>query len=279
MDQTAASLLRGSSSLSSYAENAEEPGQEVPWVRSVTLRFYGELNDLLLPSQRGRAFVRAVAGPARVKDAMEASGVPHVEVDLIVRSGVTVGFEDRLKDGDRLAFYPALDLLHPDPECRLRPSPPTPVRFVADAHLRRLARILRLLGFDTLHNSRSSGEDAVGSAVRDARILLSRNRQLLRDRRLVWGRWIRSMDPLAQARETLQCFHLRSAVCSYTRCTICNGLLAAVDKSTIEERVPPRTAAWLDAYVTCTNCGRIYWHGTHAGSLERLIGFVTDEAN
>jgi len=240
-------------------------------VSEATFRFYAELNDFLPPERRGRDFTYRFLGRPAVKDAIEALGVPHVEVDLILVNGESVPFSFRLRDGDRVAVYPMFESLDISPLTRLRPSPLRQPTFVADVHLRKLARILRLLGFDVRFDPEAEDRLLVEISVREGRILLTRDRHLLKHGALTRGYWVRAEQPVQQAREVIRRFDLLGLVRPFSRCLECGGRLAQVKKEDVIERIPPRTAAWLEEYVMCQRCGKLYWRGTHYGRLRNLV--------
>jgi hypothetical protein len=110
---------------------------------AATFRFYAELNDFLPVGDRQRDVVRTFLGGPSVKDQIEACGVPHTEVDLILVNGCSVGFDHRLGDGDRVSVYPVFEALDVTMVVHLRPRPLREPRFVLDVHLGKLARRLR----------------------------------------------------------------------------------------------------------------------------------------
>lgn len=239
-------------------------------------RFYGELNDFLPPERRQVEIPYPVQGTPAVKDAIEALGVPHVEVDLILVNGESVGFEHRLKPEDRVAVYPVWESLDITPVVRLRDRPLRKTAFVADVHLGKLARLLRLLGFDALHSHGYRDQEIVAISVREGRILLTRDRQLLKHSAVTHGYWIRSNRPLDQAREVVGRFDLVAQVQPFTRCLACNGLLQPVRKEQVLDQIPPRVALWREDYFRCSGCGKLYWQGTHypklAEAITRILG-------
>jgi Mut7-C ubiquitin/Mut7-C RNAse domain len=119
---------------------------------TVQFRFYEELNDHLPIARRKCGFAHAFDGAPAIKDVIEALGVPHTEIDLILVDGKSVRFSHRLRGGERVAVYPMFERFDIRPLHRLRPRPLRRTRFVADVHLGKLARSLRLLGFDTLRS-------------------------------------------------------------------------------------------------------------------------------
>jgi uncharacterized protein with PIN domain len=236
-----------------------------------TFRFYAELNDFLPADRRKTEIPYRFHVSPTVKDAIESLGVPHVEVDLILVDGESVGFDRRLEDGDRVSVYPVFESLDIAPVVRLRDAPLRRTGFVADVHLRRLVRLLRLLGFDVLHSNDFGDEELVEISAGDGRILLTRDRQLLKHGRVTHGYWVRSTDPIEQAREVVRRFDLAGDTRPFSRCTACNGRLESVAKKDVVERIPPKTARWLDEYVRCDECGKLYWRGTHFERLEGLV--------
>jgi uncharacterized protein with PIN domain len=239
-----------------------------------TFRFYAELNDFL-PAGRRKVEIpyRFHVSPA-VKDAIEALGVPHVEADLILVNGTSVGFEHRLANGDRVSVYPVFESLDIGPVVRLREGPLRRIAFVADVHLRRLARFLRLLGLDVLHSNDYDDAKLVEISADQGRILLTRDRQILKHGRVTHGYWVRSTDPIEQAREVVRRFDVAGRVRPFSRCLTCNGRLEAVEKKVVAAEIPPKTARWLDEYVRCGACGKLYWRGTHFEPLEGLVGRI-----
>lgn len=237
-----------------------------------TFRFYQELNDFLPLDRRGAQDVPfSFVVPPTVKDAIESLGVPHVEVDLIVVDGQSVDFDRRLHDGDRVAVYPVFEGIDLSPIVCLRPAPLRRTAFIADVHLRKLARLLRLLGFDTVHSNDYGDAEIAARSLEEGRTILTRDRQLLKRGTVTHGYWVRSVDPVEQAREVVRRFDLARNVEPLTRCPVCNGALRPVEKAAVLDRIPPKTAAWLDEYRECESCGKLYWHGTHAERLESLV--------
>ncbi len=237
-------------------------------------RFYAELNDFLPVEQRQTTIPYTFQGSPTVKDAIEALGVPHVEVELILVNGESVDFGHHLQDGDRVSVYPVWESLDIGPVVRLRERPLRQVAFVADVHLGKLARLLRLLGFDTVHANHYSDEELVAISAHEHRILLTRDRELLKRSAITHGYWVRSTQPLEQAREVVERFDLRAAVRPFTRCVACNGLLAPVRKEDVLLQIPPRVARWREEFYRCQACGKVYWQGTHFPHLERCVASI-----
>ncbi len=241
---------------------------------TATFRFYGELNDFLAPRRRGVPFERRFDGRPAVKDAIEALGVPHPEVDLVLVNSRPVPLSHRLADGDRVSVYPAFRSIELDPTDRVGPPPPGEPRFVLDGHLGRLAAYLRMLGFDTWY--RNDVDDNLLAAIsRDEnRILLTRDRALLRRSAVDRGRFVRSDQPREQLREIVERFGLGPPAAPFTRCIRCNGRLAPVSREEVLDRLQPLTRRYYDLFARCPDCDAIYWHGSHRTRMERLVASV-----
>lgn len=238
-------------------------------------RFYGELNDLLPPARRGAAFLHRFDGAPAVKDAIEALGVPHPEVDLVLAGGEPVDFAWRLRDGARVSVYPRFAAIDVGGVTRVRPPPlPGPPRFALDAHLGRLARHLRTLGVDATWTRDVRDEELARAAAAEGRVVLTRDVGLLERSAVVHGRWLRETDPARQLAEVVRRFGLARAVAPFTRCLCCNTPLAAVDDERVLRRVPPRVRERHGTFRSCPSCGRVYWAGSHARRMERLVDDV-----
>lgn len=236
-----------------------------------TFRFYAELNDLLPAERRGVAFEHAFTGRPAVKDAIEALGVPHGEVDLLLADGEPVDLAWRLRDGARVSVYPVFEALDLGPIARLRPAPLREVRFVLDGHLGRLARHLRMLGFDARWRADAPDDELAAVSVAERRVLLTRDRGLLMRRAVTHGVLIRATDPLRQLAEVVERLDLRRALAPFTRCLRCNAPLEEVAKDEVAPSLPPRVRERHDAFRRCPGCGRVYWAGTHHRRMEQLI--------
>ncbi|QHI69441.1 Mut7-C RNAse domain-containing protein [Tichowtungia aerotolerans] len=234
-------------------------------------RFYEELNDFLPPDQRKEAVNYSFNGCPAIKDPIEAMGVPHTEVELIIVNGESVGFEYRLRVGDRVAVYPVCESLDVLPLVRLRPEPLRRTAFVLDVHLGKLARILRLLGFDVLYRNDFNDEEIIRISLAEHRIILTRDRPMLFNKIITHAHWLHSTDAEEQAVEVLQRFDLFGRVQMFHRCPVCNGFVQPVEKEHVLDRLEPLTKKYYDLFFKCSDCGKIYWQGTHYDRiLQRL---------
>ncbi len=243
---------------------------------SAEFRFYEELNDFLPPERRRAAFRYSVAGTRSVKDAIESIGVPHTEVDLILVDGKSVGFERVLRGGERVAVYPVFERLDIAPLQHLRPLPLREPRFVLDTHLGKLARHLRMAGFDCLYRNDYRDSELINAALAERRIILTRDKGLLKQRLVTHGCFVRATESEEQLREVLRALQLEARLRPFTRCRECNAELREVPKAEVLARLPEKVRAAYERFQLCPGCGRIYWEGTHYARLRRLLAPAAD---
>ncbi len=238
---------------------------------TATIRLYAELNDLVPTDRRQRDLPYRFDVAPTVKDALEALGVPHTEIDLVLADGEPVGFGHRLADGERIAAYPRFARLDVAADSLVRPPPLPEARFVADGHVAALARFLRLLGFDSLCDPAWDDERLAQLSAGEERILLTRDRGLLKRGTVVHGLLVRADDPDEQLVEVVRALDLAAAARPFTRCMACNGVLAEVAKDDVAGLVGAESFAAFDRFRRCGSCGRVFWEGSHADRLRALV--------
>lgn len=238
---------------------------------TATFRFYEELNDFLARPLRRRAFSCECARSATTKHMIEALGVPHTEVELILVNGESAGFDRVLADGDRVAVYPKFESFDVTPLLRVRERPLRTIRFVADAHLGGLAQLLRLAGFDTLYDNHFADSEIEALASAEGRIVLTRDRELLKRRTITHGCYVRALKPQAQMREIVDRLDLAASVRAFRLCLQCNAPLRRIEKAEAIGRAPEGVLARHAQFVTCDVCRRVFWEGTHWKRMRTLI--------
>ena len=206
-----------------------------------------------------------------VKDAIESAGVPHTEVDLILVDGVSVGFDHLLTGGERVAVYPMFEALDVSPLVRLRPRPLRDPRFVADVHLGKLARHLRMAGFDTVWSNAWDDDRIVRESLEGRRTILTRDKAMLRRREVERGYFVRATESEAQLAEVLRALQLEGLVAPFTRCRECNTELEPVDKAQVADGLPEKVRGFYETFKRCPGCGRIYWEGTHFARMRGIF--------
>jgi len=238
---------------------------------SVQFRFYEELNDFLPREKRKTAFTFYYKGNPSIKDSIEAAGVPHTEVDLIVVNGESVGFDYHLRDGDYIAVYPVFEGIDISPIVKLRAEPLRRSSFVCDVHLGKCAALLRMLGFDTIYRNDYDDSAIVHISVKQGRIILTRDRRMLHIRDVTHGYCVRSQKPAEQAGEVIRRFDLHKQIKPFIRCMACNGIIKPVEKQDILTQLEPKTARYYNEFYRCESCNRVYWKGSHYEAMKNTL--------
>lgn len=226
-----------------------------------------QLADLVAPrwlpektSAEGWACIsRQLISPTTVKDLLEAVGIPHCEIGRVYGPEGVLGLDHLLN------YETSLNVVAIDPYSLSQP------RFICDQHLGALARLLRMMGFNTTWQNHWLEAEVARRALNEDRVVLSRNRGLLKRKALTRAMLIRSDQGDAQAREVLRRFQLTQKIEMFGRCTACNGQMDSVAKADVWDLIPPRTRAWLDEYWQCQDCGQLYWEGTHVLAIRKRI--------
>jgi len=234
-------------------------------------RFYEELNDFLPVECRRRPITIELDRGRSVKDAIESAGVPHPEVDLILVDGESVGFDHVLRGGERVAVYPVFERLDITPLVHLRPAPLRDPRFVLDSHLGKLARHLRLAGFDALWDKDYVDEEIVRLSLAEKRIILTRDLGLLKRGAVERGYFVRSTDSEIQLAEVVRSLQLERLLRPFSRCRECNVELSEAPKASVSDRIPELVREHYARFKLCTACGRVYWEGTHYARLKQML--------
>jgi hypothetical protein len=157
------------------------------------------------------------------------------------------------------------------PLLRVRDTPLREPRFVADAHLGGLARMLRMLGFDTLYDNHFHDDEIVAICEHDGRIVLTRDRELLKRRTVSHGCYVHALKTEAQLREVIERLDLVRSAKPLTLCLHCNAPLRPIDKASVLDRLPPKVREHYQRFSTCDACGRVYWEGSHWRNMQHLL--------
>lgn len=242
--------------------------------KTATFTFYGSLNYFPALSGSESEVEFKFTGTPAIKDAIEAMGVPHPEVDVILINNLPVAFYYPLKNKDKVEVYPAAAGIQWPENFSLMAKHPAPARFVLDVHLGRLARALRMLGFDTLYENDYSDKAIAQLAEAEERVVLTRDVGLLKQKTIQWGYWLRSQHLEEQLAEVINHFKLKTKLSPFTRCIACNGNIAEVPKADVVAQLPPKTKLYFNEIYQCDRCKRVYWKGSH---YERMQRFIEDQ--
>lgn len=239
--------------------------------RTALFRFYEELNDFLPKELTKTAFAFSFIRNPSIKDTIEAIGVPQAEIDLILVDGVSVGFNYQMHGGEYVSVYPVFESLDISHLVHLRTKPLRETKFIVDVNLGKLAQKLRLLGFDTLYRNDFADAEIVELSLRQKRIILTRDKGVLKYSAVTHGYWVRSDNPVEQIAEVVNRFQLEYILRPFTRCSVCNDLLHQVEKTQIQHRVPSDTLKYFDVFMECSSCKKLYWQGSH---YERICQWI-----
>lgn len=242
--------------------------------RTVSFRFYEELNDFLPKEKRKKTFSYNFRYNQSVKDAIEALGIPHAEVDLILVNGNSVDFSYILKNGDYVSVYPVFESLDISLVSRLRNAPLRQVKFILDVHLGKLCKYLRILGFDTYYRNDLEDSEIVSISVNENRIILTRDIGILKNGKVTHGYWVRSQNSRQQLWEVIHRFDLENILQPFYRCISCNGLIHPVEKEKIEHLLRENTKRFFTDFYQCNACGKVYWEGTHYENMQEFVNNI-----
>ena len=147
----------------------------------------------------------------------------------------------------------------------------TDTKFIADVMVGKLARWLRVLGFDVAYSNQYEDDEIVRIAGAENRIILTRDTGLAARRHNSQCLFIESGNYQEQIQQVLRSLDLKDFNV-FSRCLECNTPLENVDKEAVFEKIPPYVYLTQDRFAMCPSCGRIYWHGTHAEKMLKQIG-------
>ena len=236
-----------------------------------SFRFYEELNDFLPRARRKSRFAHHFKEKASIKDMIESLGVPHTEVDLILVNDESVDFNCIVQDGDRISVYPVFESFNIKQVSKVRPEPLRETRFILDVHLGKLARTLRMLGFDAEFRSNYTPDEIISISLSEKRIILSKSRNLLKRKEITHGYCLGSSDPETQANLVLKRFDLGEDIEPFTRCMECNTLLESVSGGQVAEQVPQDVLDIQDEFKICRECEKVYWRGSHFQKMKERV--------
>lgn len=200
-------------------------------------------------------------GSSTLGHVVESLGIPLTEAGPLLVDGSPAPVTRVPAGGESVEVRP-----RPRPQA----VPGAPLRFLLDVHLGTLARRLRLLGVDAAYESVDIGDPALAKlSAAERRVLLSRDRGLLRRREIWAGAYVYSDKPDDQLRDILERF--APVLAPWTRCTACNGGLGPADKDAVREQLRQGTRQGYDVFAQCTACGRVYWRGAHHARLAAIV--------
>ena len=236
----------------------------------VVLTFYGELTGLFPDRSQDPVRRTVMCGRRSVKDLIESLGIPHPELGIIEWGGTEISHEQIIENDGSLHVHPFSSPM----SWSVREGGRVVFRFICDVHLGKLARRLRLLGFDAAYRSDWADSELANVSVVEKKILLTRDRHLLMRKDVVRGLLLRNMVPDEQVVEILIRLRLVDHCKPFTRCLACNGMLALVARNgtkDVADVVPPKVRRHFSEYHCCNSCRRMFWKGSHHRRLQERI--------
>jgi len=245
----------------------------------VLIQFERQFEFFLTKDKAGNRFEYVLTRKASVKDIIESFGVPHTEIGRIYFNQQAIDFSYILSSEGVLRVYAIpvpFNVFNPSV---LRPDPITHMTFVADVNVIRLGRLLILLGFDVAYSSFYSDSEIADIAEAENRIVLSRDTDLLKRKKIVFAKRVKADLPYDQLVEVVDFFGLHNLISFFSRCTTCNVKLLAVAKKDVIHLLEPKTKQYFDTFFQCPLCNSVFWRGSHYDNIQKKmasIGVSTD---
>jgi uncharacterized protein with PIN domain len=232
----------------------------------VFIKFLDEMNMILPAKKRGISSI-TLQGRRTIKDLIESLGVPHTEVGYVTVNNLDADLNYILRPGDKITVYPVL-LKSTSRKDKSKQR----LKFLCDVHLWKLARHLRILGFDVGFDKDLDDRRLADISASEHRILLTRDRRLLMRKKITSGLLIKHLDIDKQISEVMNRFDLKNQCNPFSRCPQCNGKLKKInpkDRTTqdIMAQIPAKVRQWCRQFNRCQTCGKLYWKGTHYDKL------------
>lgn len=237
----------------------------------IKIRFYEELNYFIEKKYKKKEIECEYKKNSTVKKIIEDFGVPHSEVDLILVNGISTDFNYKVKDKDRISVYPAFESFDIKEESRVRQEPLRRTNFILDVHLGKLARYLRICGFDTLYRNDYKDEEIVEISKKEKRIILTRDKGLLKRKKVTHGYYVKKQNIKEQIEEIIKRFQLEKILKILSICPVCNSKIENIKKQDIKNKVPEYIYKTKNDFKYCPNCEKVYWKGTHWKNINQVL--------
>lgn len=237
---------------------------------AIIVHFFGDLPSLLPLKKRAKMVSVPWIGKRSVRDLVQSLQIPHTEIGKIKVNGKLKDDSFILTENDTVEVYPG-DTSYSHSH---RDVPPI---FLCDVHLWKLARRLRLLGFDSAFEPQWDDATLAMISQREKRILLTRDRGLLKRSAVERGLLVRNTDPEEQVKEILQRLNISPFIKPFTRCLMCNGHLEPADitstffRENLKSGIPAQILERFQKFHYCIQCEKVFWEGSHHKRLSLLI--------
>lgn len=237
----------------------------------VEFYFFGNLNDFLSEEKKNKNFIHVFKGRASIKNLIESIGVPHTEVAFITVNKKRVNFNYLVKDNDIIAIYPFNYGIYFFINKIVSFFKSKNLKFILDVHLGKLAKYLRLCGFDVLYNFKWNDNEIIEKSIKENRIILTHDKGLLMNKKVIKGYFVRSLDPEEQLVEIIQRFLLLRKIKLFSRCLDCNNKLKRISRKEVIGKVERFIYEKYRKFFYCEVCNKIYWKGPHYKNMKCFI--------
>ncbi len=239
------------------------------------LNFANSLRGMLCTCKDTGIITYPLTRRASIKDIIESLGVPHTEIGKISLAGNELGFDYIPENTTSIEIEPISDKTPVTSPTRLRPVSFDEHKFLIDDNVLKLGRNLRMIGFDSVNVINGEPGLIIEQAAKERRIVLSRNRDLLKMKAIYHGQLLRSENHIEQTAEVVRRYDLYSQIRPFSRCLSCNGTLRVVDKNAILHLLEPLTKKYYSTFKQCEDCKKVYWKGSHHEKMMRLISSIS----
>jgi len=238
------------------------------------IEFDKPLDYFLTKPENGRQFEHTLNRKASVKDVIESFGIPHTEVGHIFFNDTEIDFSFIPSSSGLLNVQSIKAPFNVMSPTFLRPFPLEQIKFLADVNVIKLGRLLIIMGFDVSYSPLLSDHEIANIAEKEARIILTRDTQLLKRKKVIFAKRIKSDYPYEQLIETIRFFGLEKQICFFSRCTKCNLKLVSVSKEKVVNLLEPKTKKFFDIFLQCPQCNNVFWKGSHFENIKKKISSI-----
>lgn len=146
------------------------------------------------------------------------------------------------------------------------------MKFIADEMLGRLAKWLRMLGYDTVYKTPTSDSSLVNQAFREQRIILTRDTRLVERKYIPRYILVKSDDYNEQLKQIIKESGLvPDPKLFFSRCLLCNTEIESISKDLVKKKVPPYVYKTEKSFLRCPRCDKAYWAGTHVEMAKKKL--------
>lgn len=236
----------------------------------ITLTLHGDLSHLLRKEQTA-VLQYPLTRRASIKDIIESLGIPHTEIGAIHLNAFSATFNFIPEGGEHFHLYPFAHTTIQALPTELWPEKWKFQTFMVDVNALKVMRNLRMAGFDAVEIPMGTTTAQGKRAAQEQKVILSRNRDLLKCSSVIYGQLLRSEDHVEQLREVVARFGLAPHCKPFTRCITCNGTLQTIEKEQVLDRLEPLTRRYYTTFKICDTCQQIYWRGSHYAKMTSLL--------